>query len=49
MSEIVSLDSRRAETGLRLGLLPLTDSAPAIVAHEFGWFAEEGVETELHM
>jgi len=49
MSAIVSLGSRRAETGLRLGLLRLTDSAPAIVAQEFGWFAEEGIEAELHM
>ena len=47
MSEIVSLNSRRSETKLRLGLLRLTDSAPAIVAHEFGWFAEEGIEAEL--
>ncbi len=35
-------------TKLRIGFLRLTDSAPAIVAHEFGWFAEEGVEAELH-
>jgi NitT/TauT family transport system ATP-binding protein/nitrate/nitrite transport system substrate-binding protein len=35
-------------TKLRIGFLRLTDSAPAIVAHEFGWFAEEGVESELH-
>jgi NitT/TauT family transport system ATP-binding protein/nitrate/nitrite transport system substrate-binding protein len=39
--------SENPEARLRLGLLRLTDSAPAIVAHEFGWFAEEGVETEL--
>src|SRR3569833_2224113 len=49
MSEMVSLGSRRADTSLRLGLLRLTDSAPASVAHEFGWFAEEGIETELHL
>jgi NitT/TauT family transport system ATP-binding protein/nitrate/nitrite transport system substrate-binding protein len=49
MSEVVSLGSRRAETTLRIGLLRLTDSAPAIVAHEFGWFAEEGIEAELHV
>ena len=47
MSEIIALNSRRPETRLRLGLLRLTDSAPAIVAHEFGWFAEEGIEAEL--
>jgi NitT/TauT family transport system ATP-binding protein/nitrate/nitrite transport system substrate-binding protein len=34
---------------MRIGCLRLTDSAPAIVAHEFGWFAEEGVDTELIM
>ena len=32
---------------MRIGCLRLTDSAPAIVAHEFGWFAEEGLDTEL--
>ncbi len=32
---------------LRIGFLRLTDSAPAIVAGEFGYFAEEGVEAEL--
>ncbi len=47
MSEIVSLAARRAETKLRIGLLRLTDSAPAIVAQEFGFFADEGVDAEL--
>jgi len=32
---------------LRIGLLRLTDSAPVIAAHEFGFFADEGVEVEL--
>ena len=32
---------------LRLGLLRLTDSAPAIVAHELGYFADEGIEVRL--
>ena len=32
---------------LRLGLLRLTDSAPAIVAHELGFFADEGIEVRL--
>ena len=32
---------------LRLGVLRLTDSAPAIVAFEFGFFAEEGVDVML--
>ena len=47
MSEVVALNSRRSDTRLRIGFLRLTDSAPAIVAHEFGWFAEEGLDTEL--
>ncbi|MBN9588755.1 MAG: nitrate transporter [Alphaproteobacteria bacterium 64-11] len=37
------------ETRLRIGLLRLTDSAPAILAQEFGYFAEEGVDAELHV
>ncbi|HWU26021.1 MAG TPA: CmpA/NrtA family ABC transporter substrate-binding protein [Rhizomicrobium sp.] len=32
---------------LTIGLLRLTDSAPAIVAHELGFFADEGVDTEI--
>lgn len=44
---VVALNSRRPETKLRIGFLRLTDSAPLIVAHEFGWFAEEGLDTEL--
>lgn len=32
---------------LRIGLLRLTDSAPVIVAHEFGYFADEGIDAEL--
>ncbi|MDR3527136.1 MAG: CmpA/NrtA family ABC transporter substrate-binding protein [Rhizomicrobium sp.] len=36
-----------SETKMRLGLLRLTDMAPAIVAQEFGFFAEEGVDAEL--
>ncbi len=32
---------------MRIGLLRLTDGAPVIAAHEFGFFADEGVETEL--
>lgn len=47
MSEIVSLAARRADTRMRIGLLRLTDSAPVIVAQEFGFFAEEGVDAEL--
>ena len=47
MSDVVSLGSRRSNVKLRIGFLRLTDSAPAIVAHEFGWFAEEALDTEL--
>lgn len=47
MSDVVALNSRRSDTRLRIGFLRLTDSAPVIVAHEFGWFAEEGLDTEL--
>ncbi len=32
---------------IRIGVLRLTDSAPVIVAHELGYFADEGVETIL--
>jgi ABC-type nitrate/sulfonate/bicarbonate transport system substrate-binding protein len=45
MSEAVA--PGRLESRLRIGFLRLTDSAPAIVAHEFGWFAEEGIDAEL--
>jgi ABC-type nitrate/sulfonate/bicarbonate transport system substrate-binding protein len=47
MSEIVALGNRRSEAKIRIGLLRLTDSAPAIVAQEFGFFADEGVDAEL--
>ena len=47
MSEVVALKRDRAGTRLRIGFLRLTDSAPAIVAQEFGYFAEEGVDAEL--
>jgi ABC-type nitrate/sulfonate/bicarbonate transport system substrate-binding protein len=41
--------SETPKTGarLRIGFLRLTDSAPAIVAEEFGYFAEENVDAEL--
>jgi two-component system, oxyanion-binding sensor len=32
---------------IAIGLLRLTDSAPAIVAHEFGFFADEGLSVGL--
>jgi NitT/TauT family transport system ATP-binding protein/nitrate/nitrite transport system substrate-binding protein len=44
---VVSLKSQRSGPKLRIGFLRLTDSAPAIVAQEFGYFAEEGVDAEL--
>lgn len=49
MSDVVSLSTARksAVPKLRIGLLRLTDGAPVIVAHEFGFFAEEGLEAEL--
>ena len=47
MSEVVALKSQRSGPKLRIGFLRLTDSAPAILAQEFGYFAEEGVDAEL--
>lgn len=47
MSDVVALKREPSGPRLRIGFLRLTDSAPAIVAHEFGYFAEEGVDTEL--
>jgi len=47
MSEVVSLKHPRTGTKLRIGFLRLTDSAPAIVAQEFGYFAEEGIDADL--
>ncbi|WP_210200229.1 CmpA/NrtA family ABC transporter substrate-binding protein [Methylocella silvestris] len=32
---------------MRIGFLQLTDAAPLIVAQEFGYFAEEGIDAEL--
>ena len=47
MSDVVAFASRRPETKMRIGFLRLTDSAPTIVAQEFGFFADEGVDAEL--
>lgn len=49
MSDVVSLAGARKPQSpkLRIGLLRLTDAAPVIVAHEFGYFADEGIDTEL--
>lgn len=51
MSEVVALSGsgRAGETKMRIGILRLTDAAPVIVAHEFGFFADEGVDAELHV
>jgi ABC-type nitrate/sulfonate/bicarbonate transport system substrate-binding protein len=46
MSE-AAMKTSAAGTRLRIGFLRLTDSAPVIVAGEFGYFAEEGVDAEL--
>jgi NitT/TauT family transport system ATP-binding protein/nitrate/nitrite transport system substrate-binding protein len=32
---------------MRIGFLQLTDAAPVVLAHELGWFAEEGVDVTL--
>jgi NitT/TauT family transport system ATP-binding protein/nitrate/nitrite transport system substrate-binding protein len=45
MSDAVS--SARSGRTIALGLLRLTDSAPAIVAYEFGFFADEGLDVAL--
>lgn len=49
MSDVISLSTIRAAPApkMRIGVLRLTDGAPVIAAHEFGFFADEGVETEL--
>lgn len=47
MSEVIPLNKSRPGVRLRIGFLRLTDSAPAIVAEEFGWFAEEGIDAQL--
>jgi len=40
-------DADRPGSKMRIGLLRLTDSAPAILAYEFGFFADEGLDVEL--
>jgi two-component system, oxyanion-binding sensor len=48
MSELIELSARQsARAKMRIGLLRLTDGAPVIAAHEFGFFADEGLEAEL--
>ena len=48
MSDVVSFAARKGDRPrMRIGLLRLTDSAPVVVAHEFGFFADEDIEAEL--
>jgi hypothetical protein len=47
MSNVIPFASSARSARLRVGLLRLTDSAPAIVAAELGYLAEEGIEAEL--
>jgi ABC-type nitrate/sulfonate/bicarbonate transport system substrate-binding protein len=48
MSEVVALSKTKSiEPKLRIGFLRLTDAAPLIVAQEFGYFAEAGVDADL--
>lgn len=49
MSDVISLSAARKSLApkMRIGLLRLSDGAPAIAAHEFGFFADEGVDVEL--
>ena len=35
------------QTSLRLGMVPLVDAAPLIVARDKGFFAREGLEVQL--
>lgn len=48
MRDVVSLsEARKARPRMRVGLLRLTDSAPVVVAHEFGFFSDAGLDVEL--
>jgi two-component system, oxyanion-binding sensor len=47
MSDVVSSSRSAPARRIAIGLLRLTDSAPAIVAHEFGFFADEGFDVTL--
>jgi NitT/TauT family transport system ATP-binding protein/nitrate/nitrite transport system substrate-binding protein len=50
MSDVISLSKARERgTKMRIGVLRLTDAAPVILAHEFGFFAEEGIDSEVHV
>jgi two-component system, oxyanion-binding sensor len=47
MSDSHSFSRDRAVSKIGIGLMRLTDSAPAIVAHEFGFFADERLDVGL--
>ncbi|RBP00951.1 NitT/TauT family transport system ATP-binding protein/nitrate/nitrite transport system substrate-binding protein [Roseiarcus fermentans] len=47
MSDAVSPSRAAPGRKIAIGLLRLTDSAPAIVAHAFGFFADEGLDVAL--
>jgi two-component system, oxyanion-binding sensor len=47
MSDAVSSSRPAPSRRIAIGLLRLTDSAPAIVAYEFGFFADEGLDVAL--
>ncbi len=47
MSDAVSSSRTAPGRKIAIGLLRLTDSAPAIVAYEFGFFADEGLDVAL--
>jgi NitT/TauT family transport system ATP-binding protein/nitrate/nitrite transport system substrate-binding protein len=47
MSDAVSSPRPPLSRRITVGLLRLTDSAPAIVAYEFGFFADEGLDVAL--
>jgi len=47
MSDAVSRRGTAAGQAITIGLLRLTDSAPAIVAHEFGFFADQGLDVAI--
>jgi len=51
MSDVISLVTVRGARAakMRIGLLRLTDAVPVIAAHEFGFFADEGIETEIRV
>lgn len=47
MSEPVRIGSKLEKAEVRLGIAPLTDCAPIVVAYEKGFFAAQGVGVEI--